>query len=345
LDTEREIDVIEEVARMWGYTRIGRTVPAGTSGRAGGLTSRQRERRRVRDILAGAGYDEAWTTTFLAPGDLERAGLDPAAVEVENPLDSSESILRTSLLPGLLKAVKFNRDRQAGDVCLFEVGNVFAVPSDGKVTPTEHEMLGVIIAPAPSTGGRRADSDSRPAIAAARTWRLLGEALRVQRRQLSSRTIPGWHPARAARINGVSTELGTLGEIDPDVAERYGVAGRVGYLELSLDALAEEPRLPVQSAPVSRFPAGDIDLAFVVDEDVPADEVRSTISRAGGELLEACWLFDIYRNVQIGTGKKSLAFSLRFRAPDRTLDDAELGRLRQAAIDAVAGGHGGTLRA
>jgi phenylalanyl-tRNA synthetase beta chain len=347
LDTEREIDVIEEVARMLGYGKIRRTVPAGTSGRAGGLTPRQRERRRVKDILAGAGFDEAWTTTFLAPGDLERAGLDPAAVEVENPLDSSESILRTSLLPGLLKAVKFNRDRQAGDICLFEVGNVFALPPDGKVTPNETEKLGVIIAPSPPTGGRRTetDSDTRPAFAAARTWRLLAEALRLQQQDLRSDTIPGWHPARAATIAGIGgNSLGSLGEVDPDVAERYGVAGRIGYLELSLDALAGEPRMPFESTPVSRFPAGDVDLAFVVDETVPAAAVRDTIAEAGGELIEACWLFDLYRSDHIGRGKKSLAFRLRFRDANRTLDDSELARLRQAAIDAVISRHDATLR-
>jgi phenylalanyl-tRNA synthetase beta chain len=347
LDVEREIDVIEEVARMWGYSKIGRSVPAGSSGRAGGLTSRQKERRRLKDILAGAGYDEAWTTTFLAPGDLERAGLDAAAVEVENPLDSSESILRTSLLPGLLKAVKFNRDRQAGDVCLFEIGNVFAVPREGKSTPDETEMLGVIIAPAASTGGRSSDGggDSLPAVAAARTWRLLSDALRVQDHHLRGDNIPGLHPARSARIAGQGGgALGSLGEVDPEVAERYGVAGRIGYLELSVDALSELPRRPFESTPVSRFPAGDIDLAFVVDESVPAVEVRDTIIEAGGELLEECWLFDIYRGEQIGPGKRSLAFRLRFRATDRTLDDVELARLRQSAIEAVSSRHNGSLR-
>jgi phenylalanyl-tRNA synthetase beta chain len=347
LDTEREIDVIEEIARMWGYSKIRRTVPAGTSGRAGGLTGRQKERRRVKDILAGAGYDEAWTTTFLAPGDLERAGLDPAAVEVENPLDSSESILRTSLLPGLLKAVKFNRDRQAGDVCLFEVGNVFALPAE-KVTPDETEMLGVIIAPAPSAAGNKsdADGDARPAIAAARTWRLLANALRLEHGEMSRDSIPGLHPARAARISGLGgSVLGCVGEVDPEVASTYGVAGRVGYIEVSLEALVVEPRRPFESTPVSRFPAGDIDLAFVVGEEVPAASVRNTIADSAGELLEACWLFDVYRSTQIGSDRKSLAFRVRFRAPDRTLDDAELARLRQSAIDAVTSRHEASLRA
>ena len=342
LDTTREIDVIEEVARMWGYSRIARSVPAGTSGRAGGLNPYQKERRKVRDFLVGAGFDEAWTTTFLAPGDLEHAGLDPSAVEVENPLDTSESILRTSLLPGLLKAVKFNRDRQAGDVCLFEVGNVFALPPAGRVTPTETEMVGVIVAPA---GGEAAES-SLPAIAAARTWRLLAEGLRVRGTRVESAVLPSLHSARGAGLYGSDDAvLGAFGEVDPDVSARYGLAGRVGYLEFSLQALAEQPREPLESRPVSRFPAGDVDLAFVVDEQVPAADVQETIFRAGGELLEASWLFDTYRGEQIGAGRKSLAFRLRFRAEDRTLDEAELARMRQGAIDAVLEAHSASLRA
>ncbi len=128
-DSEREIDVIEEVGRLHGYRNITRTLPGGVRA-GGGLTRYQRRRRLVRNVLAGAGLSEAWTTTFLGPGDLERAGLPGEAVEVENPLDRSESLLRTSLLPGLLKAVRFNVDRQEPDVRLFEIGRVFWPPAE-----------------------------------------------------------------------------------------------------------------------------------------------------------------------------------------------------------------------
>src|SRR6202022_1996469 len=164
-DSEREVDVIEEVARLYGYRRIQRTLPAGIR-TGGGLTPYQRERRRVRDILAGTGLTEAWTTTFLAPGDLERAGLPSAAVEVENPLDRSESLLRTSLLPGLLKAIRFNVDRQETDVRLFEIGHVFGLPASGQVLPEEREDLAAVMA------GEGADGR-----VAARLWGVLADAL------------------------------------------------------------------------------------------------------------------------------------------------------------------------
>ena len=338
LDCEREIDVIEEVARMWGYRRVERTIPSGARGGSGGLTLRQRQVRRLREVLAGAGYDEAWTTTFLAPGDLERAGLDPAAVEVENPLDRSESILRTELLPGLLKAVKFNIDRQAEDVCLFEIGHVFAPPSGSAVTPDETERLAVIVAP--SNGGSQSAAAS-----AARTWAYVADAMRLEKTAVTAAEVPGLHPTRAGRLVGSDSRvLGAVGEVDPGVAAAYGLRQRVGYLTISVDALLAEPTRPRQARDVSRFPASDMDLAFVLPETVDAAAVRATLQAVGGELLESVWLFDTYRGAQLGAGQRSLAFRMRFRALDRTLDDAELAARRRAAIDAVVAAHGGQLR-
>ena len=244
LDCEREIDVIEEVARTWGYGRVVRTIPPGAPGGSGGLTDRQRQVRRLREILAGAGYDEAWTTTFLAPGDLERAGLDPAAVEVENPLDQSESILRTELLPGLLKAVKFNVDRQAEDVALFEMGHVFARPASPAITPDETERLAVIVAPGGAgtgggtngggrDGGGRDGGGSVAAAAAAQTWRYLADALRLAETKVTVAPVAGLHPGRAALITGGDGRpLGAVGEVDPEVVEAYGLRSRLGYLAL-----------------------------------------------------------------------------------------------------------------
>ncbi len=371
LDTEREIDVIEEVARMWGYRRIERTIPPGVPGGSGGLTGRQREVRELRDILTGAGFDEAWTTTFLAPGDLERAGLDAVAVEVENPLDRSESILRTELLPGLLKAVKFNIDRQADDVALFEIGHVFGMPSPPDITPDETERLAVIVAPAADAAGpdgrRAGGTGTAPApvgaapapvgaapgpeasaavVAATRTWRYVADALRLEAPGLVAARVPGLHPSRGAHVTGAEGQvLGAVGEVDPEVIEAYGLRQRLGYLTLSVDALLAEPRQPWQAHEVSRFPASDIDLAFVVADTVPARAIRDTLTEAGGDLLERAWLFDVYRSQTLGPGRRSLAFRLRFRAQDRTLDDSDLATIRQRAIDAVVAAHGAELRA
>jgi phenylalanyl-tRNA synthetase beta chain len=339
LDCEREIDVIEEVARMWGYRRIERTLPAGASRGSGGLTRRQQDLRQLREILAGAGYDEAWTTTFLAPGDLERAGLDPAAVEVENPLDQSESILRTELLPGLLKAIKFNTDRQADEVALFEIGHVFAPPGGIAVTPDETERMAVVVTLPDGGTGEAA------AVAAVHTWAYLADALRLQEPTLAAAAVPGLHPTRGAWVMGSDGQpVGAVGEVHPDVAAAYGLRQRVGHLTLSVDALLAQPRRPNQAREVSRFPASDMDLAFVVAETVPAGTVAATLREAGGDLLESVWLFDVYRGGRLAVGQRSLAFRLRFRALNRTLDDTELAAARRRAIDAVVSAYGAELR-
>jgi phenylalanyl-tRNA synthetase beta chain len=336
LECSREIDLIEEVARMWGYPRIERTIPAGSRRHSGSLTARQKERRRVRQVLAGAGFYEAWTTTFLAPGDLARAGLDVDAVEVENPLDRSESILRTSLRPGLLKALRLNLDRQADDLAFFEIGRVFAPPTGPSPTPDESEHLGVVILPARASG--RPDDPQEAVAAAVRTWSWLREALRLDGADLQAADIPGLHPTRAARITAAGpspapAEIGEIGEISPEVAAAYGIPGRVGWLSLSLDAVAAQPRRPLLARDVSRYPASDLDLAFVVDESVPAGELARILEDAGGDVVEHLSLFDVYRGERLGPGRRSLAFRVRFRAIDRTLGDAELAELRRRLIE------------
>ena len=333
LDCEREIDVIEEVARTWGYGRIERTIPPGAPGGSGGLTDRQRQVRRLRDILAGAGYDEAWTTTFLAPGDLERAGLDPAAVEVENPLDRSESILRTELLPGLLKAVKFNVDRQAEDVALFEIGHVFALPQPPDITPDETERLAVIVAPA-GPGRRRGaatgpwvDPGRRPPRPRVQTWRYLADALRLEAPTMVAARVPGLHPTRARpphRRRRPAPGRGRRGRPGGGRGLRAAPAPRVSH---PVGGRPPGRTPPALAGPeVSRFPASDIDLAFVVPDAVPAAAVqehpgdrrrRRCSSGSGSSTCTAA--------TSSGPGRRSLAFRLRFRAQDRTLDESRPG--------------------
>jgi phenylalanyl-tRNA synthetase beta chain len=332
-DTTREIDAIEEVARLWGYRRIERTSPSAPRS-GGGLTIFQRERRRVRDVMVGTGTNEAWTTTFLAPGDLERAGLSPEAVEVENPLDRNESILRPSLLPGLIKAVRFNVDHQEPAVRLFEIGRVFAPPSGGRSTPDEREELAAV-----------ANGPGIDARWAARLWTVLADAMRLEGTTIEAAAVDGLHPTRAAAIRGADgSAIGAIGEIDPEVLADFGVPGRVAYLEADLELLVAQPRRPGTAAPVSRYPASDLDLAFVVAEDVPAAVVQATLRDAAGDLAEHVRLFDVYRGPQLGSQRRSLAFRVRLRASDRTLTDAELAQVRAGLIDTLARAHGAELR-
>jgi phenylalanyl-tRNA synthetase beta chain len=339
-DSEREIDVVEEVARHHGYSRIPRTRPPVAA--VGRLNHHQRDRRLVADILVGAGLSEAWATSFLAPDDLERAGLPPEAIEVENPLAAEESILRPSLLPGLLKALVTNANHRRPDVALFEIGHVFLPPSAGDGAddarlPDEPEHLAVVLA-------------GRDAADAVRTWRALADGLRLADVRMAAAARPGLHPSRtsdlvAGDLVAGDVLLGSVGEVDPGVLAAHGLDGPVGWLQADLGLLlGTAPRRPSTYRPVSRFPSADIDLAFVVDDAVPAGDVERTLRTAAGDLLEQVELFDVYRGPGVEPGSRSLAYHLRFSALDHTLTEDELSRLRRRCIGAVEARCGGRLR-
>ncbi|MBV8979748.1 MAG: phenylalanine--tRNA ligase subunit beta [Acidimicrobiia bacterium] len=328
-DSALEIDVIEEVARHHGYSNIPRTVPL--SPEVGRLTPHQRDRRRVREVLAGAGLSEAWTTAFLGVPDLEKAGLPTEAVRVANPLDQAEPLLRPSLLPGLLRALATNARHQNPNVRLFEVGRVFHPPAAGDSLPRERELVAVAMA-----GG-----DARDAM---RVWDVLRGALGLERVTVQASERAGLHPTRAALLKADDREVGEIGEVDPDVVSAHELEGRVAWICVDLERLLGAPRRPAVFHPVSRFPASDIDLAFVVDDATPAEAVEERLRAAGGDLLVDVRLFDVFRGARLGEGKRSLAYRLRFNALDRTLTDEEVGEVRRRCIDAVESALPATLR-
>ncbi|HEX8771158.1 MAG TPA: phenylalanine--tRNA ligase subunit beta [Acidimicrobiales bacterium] len=319
-DSEREIDVIEEVARHHGYPNIARTVPATAA--TGGLSPLQRDRRQVRQVLAGAGLAEAWSPSFLSADDLARAGLATDALELENPLTREESVLRTSMLPGLLRALLTNQSHRHPDVGLFEIGHVFLPPVPGAELPDEPENLGVAL------GGR-------PASEAKLTWDLLARALRLEGTELVAASPAGLHPTRSARILVAGRDAGVIGEVDPAVLSTNDLTGPVAWFEVDLGAVLRPPRRPSVFRPVSRFPSADVDLAFAVPDDVPASRVEDSLRKGGGDELDDVWLFDVFRGPQIGEGRRNLAYRLRFAALDHTLSEDELAGLRQRCIAAV----------
>jgi phenylalanyl-tRNA synthetase beta chain len=328
-DTATETDVIEEVARHHGYGRIPATVPR--LAQVGSLTTRQAERRLVRQVLVGLGFDEAMPMPFLAPGDLDRAGCPPDAVTITNPLAAEESVLRTSLRPGLLATIAYNASHRAERVELFEVGKVFLPPVAGEVLPTEPEVLGVALA-------------GRDATAAVQAWWVLADALWVTGVALDQVAVAGLHPTRSARLVAGDQVLGAVGEVDPAVVEAYGIGGRVAWLEVDLDALLARDRPAPRYRAVSRYPSSDVDLAFEVPEAIPAATVEAVIVAAGGDLLAGVRLFDVFRGGNLADGVRSLAFSLRLQAADRTLTDDEVAEVGRRVAAAVADQVGGRLR-
>jgi phenylalanyl-tRNA synthetase beta chain len=318
-DCEAEVDVIEEVARLYGYDRLGKAVPMSTT--HGHLSPVQQRRREVREVLLGLGVSEAMPNPFLAPDTAARAGLSGESIRITNPLVAEESVLRTSLRPGLLEALAFNESHRRAGVRLFEIGHVYP-PAEGEL-PGEYEALCVVLA-------------GEEAPAAMAVWRELAAALGTGARIDQTRIPAGLHPTRSATLVAGRDVIGAVGEIDPAVLEAFGVTERVAVLEVHLGlVLPMEPK-PATWKPTSRFPSSDLDLAFILAEDVPAEKLDKAIRQASGALLVALELFDVYRGAGVGEGRRSLAYRLRLQAADRNLTDADIAEVRRACTAAGA---------
>ncbi|MBB1255482.1 phenylalanine--tRNA ligase subunit beta [Streptomyces alkaliterrae] len=370
-DLNEPNDLAEEVIRLEGYESLPSTLPRPPAGR--GLTGRQRLHRRVGRALAGAGYTEALSYPFVGDAAFDRLQLaadDPArrTVRIQNPLSDEEPELRTTLLPGLFGALRRNEGRGNHDVALFETGLVFhpreegghAVrlpvdrrPSDDEVAeldaalPAQPRHVAVVLSGArelPGWWGEGRPAMWADAVEAARTVaREAGAELRIAAGQYGP-----WHPGRCARlsveIDGVEQVVGHAGELHPRVTKAFGLPARSSAMELDLDALEKAAGGPVTAPEVSTFPVATQDVALVVDAAVPAADVEAALREGAGELLESLRLFDVYTGEQLGEGRKSLAYALRFRAKDRTLTAEEAGAAREAAVTAAATRTGAELR-
>lgn len=329
-DSATEIDVIEEIARHHGYTALGRTLPRAAT--TGTLSLRQGERRRLRATLVGRGLSEAMPMPFLAPGELTRCGLPDDGITIANPLVAEQSVLRTSLLPGLVGAVAYNWSHRNHGVQLFEIGHTFNRPAAADAElPDEREVLAAVLAGA-------------DAPAAVDLWRVVAELLRLDDATIANAELPGLHPTRGARLLVGEVEVGRVGEIDPEVLSAHGIGERVAYLEVDLDTVDSLDREEATYRPFSLYPSSDIDLAFEVDDAISAAAVEATIRAAAGEMLWSVRLFDVFRGGSIPAGRRSLAYTLRLQANDRTLTDADVAAVRSAVIDAVSTAHEAHLR-
>lgn len=341
-DSSIEVDVIEEIGRHHGYDKSGVRVPTPTQ--VGRLSPTQAARRRIRQILLGQRHDEAMPMPFLAPDDLERCGLDADGLTLVNPLVAEESVLRTSLLPGLLKAVVRNQSHRNGPVRLYELGRVVR-PSDGEL-PTEFDLVAACWSGFDS--GDRSDGSPDPsstaAAAAVRSLYRMAAGLGLKGMTVVNQECPGLHPTRSGIVRFRGRTIGEVGEVDPRVLDRYEIQGRVAWFQLEVEPLVDAINTPAKYKPISVYPSSDIDLAFVTPDSVPATAVSATVNKAGGPLLQRVELFDVFRSPQLGDDRRSLALRLRFQAPDRTLTDDDVAELRAKCIEAVTNEHGAELR-
>ncbi|MGW4603178.1 phenylalanine--tRNA ligase subunit beta [Streptomyces sp. NPDC004532] len=364
-------DLAEEVIRLEGYENLPSTLPKPPAGR--GLTDRQRLHRRIGRALAGAGFVEAPNYPFIGEQIFDQFGLaaddsNRRVVKLVNPLSDEEPALRTTLLPGLLAALRRNDGRGSHDLALFETGLVFHPreeqriatrltvdrrPSDEEIAsltaalPEQPRHAAVVLAGAREQvgwWGKGRPADWADAIEAARTIaREAGADLVVRKGQYGP-----WHPGRCAElavvVDGNEQVIGYAGELHPGVLKTLGLPGRTCAMELDLDVLERAGTGPVKGPRISSFPVATQDVALVVDSAVPHAEVEAALREGAGQLLESIRLFDVYESEQLGEGKKSLAYALRFRAPDRTLTVDEASAARDTAVALAAERTGATLR-
>jgi phenylalanyl-tRNA synthetase beta chain len=339
VDIEREVDLIEEVVRIQGYDRVGSRLPPVRQ--AGGVPETVAFLSRVRGLLVRAGLREVQLIPFASEGDLELVGGPAEAIRITNPLQADEGWLRTSLLPGLLKAVRRNLHRQVRSAAIFEVGTVFRlVEGRPEERPTAAFAMTGVADPGWTGAGRPYDVfDAKGVVEAL----LAGLGLDGEVGGTPGRPF---HPGRSAEVLVGGEPVGVLGELHPTVTAALDLSGRVAVGELDLGRLRRAASaVRITGAEVPRFPPVRRDLAFVVDATVPAAAVERALREAAGELLDACLLFDVFEGPPLRPGTRSLAFSIDLRAPDRTLGSEEADAVVARIAERLARELGAELRA
>jgi phenylalanyl-tRNA synthetase beta chain len=364
-DLRQPADLVEEVLRLEGYHTIPSTLPAAPAGR--GLTPVQRRRRAVSVAMASAGFTEVLPSPFVSAAAWDAFGLDADDVRrgtmtLLNPLEADRAELSTTLLPGLLEALARNVSRGQRDLALYGVAQVVLprtqqvpmpdVPVSGRPTDAQVASLNAALPVQPvHVGAVLTGACERPGWwgpGRATTWadavqaaRVVAAAAGVELRVRSASQAP-WHPGRCAQLRVGDWPVGHAGELHPRVVEALGLPRRTCAMELDLDALPLVTSYPAPT--VSPFPPVLQDVALVVEESVPAADVADALRSGAGDLLEDLRLFDVYTGAQVGEGRRSLAFALRFRAQDRTLTVEEASAARDAAVAAAADRHNAVLR-
>ncbi|MCX8033455.1 MAG: phenylalanine--tRNA ligase subunit beta [Thermoleophilia bacterium] len=345
-DLEREIDLIEEIARIHGLDNIPATVPGRREGR-GGLTSRQKALRLIDDTLAGAGLYQVITYSFIDESWPERLRMAPdderlAVVRLANPLSADQVVLRTMLLPGLLATAARNVAVDEERVHIFERGRVFYPRSEG--LPVEENHVGILVlgeweGPSWLRSGMSTDYYLAKGLV-----ERLADALHVSLR-FTRASEPFLHPGRSAEITDEhGRRIGWLGELHPLVLQSYELKGPAVAAELDVDAFIDAACLVPRFRDLMAYPVVIQDVSLVVDASVPAEALLAVLRRAGGELLENAVVFDVYAGSQVPVGKKSLAVRLSFRAPDRTLSEVEVNAMRDQMVETARRELGAELR-
>lgn len=340
-DLTREIDLVEEVMRLWGVEKIEATLPAARN-HAGGLNAEQRLLRRITALLRAQGLSETTTYCFADPRDLEQARITPEgkgrSVELMSPLVADQSEMRRSLLPGLLRSVQYNLDHGVSDIFLYELGRVFFGRSQSDEV-SEPTYIAAVMSGSLKMQGWNEPAHEVDFYDAKGMVEALCELLhlpKVRFREIDPERMPHVQPGRAAEVISEGEILGWVGNVHPLATRNFDIKAPVVAFELSLAALLKKAADRRQYVDIPVYPGITQDLALVVDEEVTYETLKQRLTSAGGKLLASVELFDVYRSEErLGAGKKSMAFSLVYRSPERTLTSEEVETLHQKVVEKV----------
>ncbi len=345
-DLEREVDLIEEIARVYGFERIPEALPAG-GGFDAGLKEEQELEARLLDLLASQGLSEVLPYSFMRPGDLDLLGIEEGdelrgTLTLLNPLAETGEAMRTTMLPGMLRLAVSNINRGNRDLALFEKGRVFIARGSGEL-PEEREnicllLCGLFEPHGWYCGGREADYFDLKGVVE-NTCAGVGADVDFERVEM-----PFLVPGQSAAVLVGGERAGFIGQLHPSVAEGFWLETDVFVGEISTAALLA-PAAGIRAyTPVGRFPNVKVDIAVVVDESVEARQVADEIEASGGELLRSARLFDVYSGPQIPPGKKSLAYALEFGSVEGTLTDEQAHAEMDRVIGALKSRFGASIR-
>jgi phenylalanyl-tRNA synthetase beta chain len=318
LDLLVEADIVEEIARIYGYDRIENTLPRDSEW--GGKTEGQKAEDRTKDILTGMGLNEVLTYSFVSPKTLDMINLPAESEErkvmkLMNPLGEEYSIMRRSMVPNMMDVIKRNYNRKKETFGAFELGNTF-IPKEIPVTQLPTEKKSLVMA----MYGKGNDFFALKGVLSGYLDSMGVEDCEF----VPEKELKLYHPGRTAAILVKGLVMGYIGEIHPDVMDKYGLDIRVCLAEVDYELLQNSFDIEKFYSPIPKYPAIPRDIAVKVDKEVYIRQIEEIIKKNGGELLTGVRLFDVYEGKQIEPGKKSVAYALVFQSTERTLKDEEV---------------------
>ncbi len=335
-DIEGEADIAEEVARIYGYDKIPVTLLSGAATR-GGKNPIQKTKDKINETLTAQGMYEIYTYTFTGPYVYDKLNIPKDhtlrnSVKISNPFGDDTSMMRTTSVGSMLDTLSYNFNRRADSVKLFEIAKVF-IPTEAGKLPNEPEIV---------TIGMFGGCDFYDLKGAVET---LFSELKIKNVKFKAVTDnPIYHPGRCAEVIIDGKVAGTMGEIHPDVAKNFEIGTKCYVAEIALDKMFEAIDQNVKFKALPKFPAVTRDIAMLVDKSVPVADIEEIMIKASGKLLDTIKLFDVYEGKQIPEGKKSVAYAISFRAPDRNLTNEEINVVFEKILKKLESGVNAQLR-